>query len=176
MKTAAYIMLLTWVAGAQAYTLSLNPPMSSDMQTGSALSVGSEALARYSHKIVIDPELPAPTGLTLEASPRNNTHVPSIRPPSFLDADFYDFAAYQSGVVRFVMPGKVAPFAALAREELSEVQDRSRIGAGAGAKLQLSPNANLGTELLLFPPMVEMSGDVLKNADMKMMTRLELKF
>ncbi len=159
-----------------ALSLSVAPVV--DEQQSSSISVGAATINQYQNKPVVQMEVATPPGLTLKNTPTTQPSAAAAigRSLSFLDADFYNYSSFQSGVVRIMVPGKVSPFASLARESTSEVADKSHIGAGAGAMWQMSRSVNFGTEVILFPASTELSADPLKNANMKMLTRIELKF
>lgn len=176
MKSAAFL-LVALAAGAQAQTLTLEAPPQPQNNDNIAMSVGVDTMTRYRQDLQVEPELPAPPGLTLVPPSKVGPRINTFKGPDFLDTDSYNHVDFRSDVVRFMVPGRVAPFASLAREAGRLPDDDGRLGAGAGAKWNLSPNANFGTELLVFPASAtNLGGDALKNADTKLMTRLELKF
>ena len=176
MKRAVFF-LAALTTGAQAQTLTLEPPPQAENSDSALMSVGVDTMARYRQDLQIEPELPAPPGLTLVPPSKAGPRINTFKGPDFLDTDNYNHVDFRSDVVRIMVPGRVAPFASFAREAGRLPDDDGRIGAGAGAKWNLSPNANFGTELLVFPASAtNLGGDALKNADTKLMTRLELKF
>lgn len=173
MKFAAFL-LAVFAAGAQAHMLTLEPPPQTDASTASTISVGADTLSRYRNGLKINPELPAPPGLTLSLA-NHERSTALLKLPDFIDAARYNHAEFSSSVVRLMAPGRIAPFASLASEDGRNPSEDAKLGAGAGAKINISPNANFGTELLVFPNSpTNIGADALKST--KVMTRLELKF
>lgn len=178
MKSAAILLIAVLAGGARAQTLTLEPPPQNvDRDAAATVSVGADTMTRYTNDLHIDAELPAPPGLTLVPPSRERARVGPMRGPDFLDTESYNHAEFRSNVVHLMVPGRIAPFASLAHEDARVQGEDGRLGAGAGAKWNLSRNANFGTEVLIFPSSPSnIGGDALKNADTKVMTRLELKF
>lgn len=177
MKSVA-LLLMALATGVQAQLLTLEPPVQPVLPEGIEISVGADTMARFENEFDIHADLPAPPGLTLDSNIKPGKYVRApMKLPGFIDADGYNHAGFQSQVVRLMAPGQVAPFASLAHENGRGPMDEGRVGAGAGAKWNLSPNANFGTEVLVFPSSAtSVAGDALKGANTKVMTRLELKF
>ena len=93
-----------------------------------------------------------------------------------IDVTSFDMTEFQADVVHVTLPtGPVQPFAALAHQ-YDELDTIDRYGIGGGTRWTISPNANLGTQLLYFPGDKTSTDPDILRSDIRLMARLEIRF
>ena len=86
-------------------------------------------------------------------------------------------SSFESQALQISAPGGwLSPYAAVALDAAPKLQsaaDSSTLGFGGGTKLKLSPHADLGTEVLLFPGS---RSDGTNSSDVRVLTSLQIRF